>query len=66
MLLSEQELSVEVRLFDVVRVCDDNFSAIFWSSKIYHGIVFKQLASNGTWADQENSAFLHKFGQFLA
>jgi hypothetical protein len=53
-LLSEQELSVEVGNLNVVRVSHHNASSLFSGSQLKHREIFEQLTSNGSGTDHED------------
>ena len=52
MFFSEEELSVQVRIFDMIWIGKGDF-AVLSSAQTNHGEVLQQLAANGTGSNHE-------------
>ena len=57
MFFSEEELPIEVGVFDVIGICERDL-AIFSSAEADHGEVFQELASDGSCSDHEEFGIL--------
>lgn len=75
MFLSEQELSVQIRCFNVIRICDNDFALLlrlislccaFACPEVYHSVVLEQLAPDSPRANEKHFAISDSTKQIIS